>query len=106
MVYNNSATAYVVLFFKKEMQPHSYRFFLLFDGDSWKIDQIEFVSLIKVEEEKMRFVIVYSAIIITYAIALPQGFGFWQEGKNIYVIILTICALMDILEFIKRMKTK
>jgi hypothetical protein len=54
----------------------------------------------------MRFVIVYSAIIIATAIAVPQGFDFLQEGKNIYAIILTTCALMDILEFIKRMKSK
>jgi len=47
LVYNNTGTAFVVLFFKKEMQPHSYRFFLLFDGEAWRIDQIEFVSLIK-----------------------------------------------------------
>lgn len=43
----DGATAFVILFFKKEMQPHSYRFFLLYDGDKWLIDSIEFISLVK-----------------------------------------------------------
>jgi hypothetical protein len=47
LVYNNTASAFVTLFFKKEMQPHSYRFFLLYDGDEWKIDSVEFISLVK-----------------------------------------------------------
>jgi hypothetical protein len=43
----NSASAYVVIFYKWEMQPHSYRFFLLYDGDVWKLDTVEFISLVK-----------------------------------------------------------
>jgi hypothetical protein len=43
----NSASAYVILFYKWEMQPHSYRFFLLYDGDVWKLDTVEFISLVK-----------------------------------------------------------
>ncbi|MDD5170509.1 MAG: hypothetical protein PHN75_16960 [Syntrophales bacterium] len=42
-----SASAYVIIFYKWEMQPHSYRFFLLYDGEVWKLDTVEFISLVK-----------------------------------------------------------
>jgi hypothetical protein len=47
LIYNNTASAYVKLWFKWEMQDHSYRFFLIYNGDMWVINRIEFISLIK-----------------------------------------------------------
>lgn len=39
--------AFVVLYFKRDEQPHNYRFYLVFDEGEWKIGRIEYVTLIK-----------------------------------------------------------
>lgn len=42
-----NAQAFVVLYFKKDEQPHNYRFYIVYDSGEWKIGRIEWVALIK-----------------------------------------------------------